>query len=254
MKKVNIADFKTRWDYTKATSRWHFDPQVDEDKNPPYLILGHFKASFTSIVADALAMHSPTTFNNRLRNGQVPFTAPLEAFEMQQAGLSADHVLINEVRQESYADGEWPELIQQIIAYFGFQKRGLGAAIHVQNPGQVFPLHIDVFPFLKQNQEHHILDDYPDEAARFTIQLEDWKMGQVWGFGNTYWKQWRAGEIAFHSWRDLPHFTANGSFVPRVSLQVTGIVTERTRQLIATARERTRSLPEIDPTGIVVGS
>lgn len=256
MKKVNIADFQSRWEYTKATSRWHFDTGVNEDNDPPFLILGHFISSFDEVIQHALSNNSPTTMNNRLRTGDLPFTAPLEEHDMQKIGLSTEHVLFNELRKDSYAN-EWPLLVKQMIKFFGFQRRGLGVAIHVQYPGQVFPLHIDAFPYLKQNQEHHILDEHPDEAARFTIQFKDWEWGHVWGYGNTYWKQWRAGEIAFHPWRDLPHCTANAGFTPRVSAQVTGIVTDRTRKLIADARAAMKAkveLPRIDLSAIAIGA
>lgn len=254
MKKVNIADFQSRWEYTKATSRWHFDTKVNEDQEPPFLVLGRFQSSFEEVIQHALEHNSPTTMNNRLRTGDLPFTAELEEYDMRQIGLSTDHVLFNELRKDSY-QGEWPLVIKQMIKYFGFQRRGLGVAIHVQYPGQVFPLHIDAFPYLKENQEHHILDEHPDEAARFTIQFKNWEWGHIWGYGNTYWKQWQAGEVAFHSWRDLPHCTANASFSPRVSAQVTGIVTERTRQLIANARERAKAnkeIPQIDLASIEI--
>lgn len=254
MKKINISDFKSRWEYTKATSRWHFDTKVNEDANVPYLIIGRINSSFDDVIKRAVEEATPTTMNNRLRTDEIPFTASLEEYDMKNIGLSTDHVLFNELRKDSY-NGEWPLVIKKMIKFFGFQRRGLGVAIHVQMPGQVFPLHIDAFPYLKENQEHHILDQFPDEAARFTIQFKDWEWGHIWGYGNTYWKQWQAGEIAFHSWRDLPHCTANAGLSPRVSAQVTGIVTERTRQLIAQAKNRIQSnteIPQIDLATITV--
>ncbi len=256
VKKVNIADYQSRWEYTKATSRWHFDPKVDEDLNPAYCLVGRFTSSFDEVIEQALHLNTPTTMNNRLRTNEVPFTAQLEKYDMEKIGLSTDHVLFNEVRKDSYV-GEWPLVIQQMIKFFGFKKLGLGVAIHVQYPGQVFPLHIDAFPFLKQNQEHHILDEHPDQAARFTIQFKNWEWGHIWGYGNTYWKQWQAGEIAFHSWRDLPHCTANAGLSPRVSAQVSGIVTDRTRLLIAQAKENLvlrKELPQIDLSQIAIGT
>ena len=238
IKQVNLSDFSSRWEYTKATSRWHFDTKINEDDNPSYLVLGRFKANFDEFIKHSIEKARPTTMSNRLGDGQIPFTYPLEEYDMNNIGLSTNHVLFNEVRKDSYS-GNWPLLIKKLIKFFGFKRLGLGVAIHVQFPGQVFPLHIDAFPYLKQNQEHHILDQYPDEAARFTVQFKDWEWGHIWGYGNTYWKQWSAGEIAFHSWRDLPHCTANAGFSPRVSAQVSGIVTEQTKNLIREARKRT---------------
>ena len=64
------------------------------------------------------------------------------------------------------------------------------------------------------------------------IALEDWQMGHMFAFGNTYWKQWKAGDIVYHSWIDVPHCTANGAHVPRYTIQVTGHTTDRTFELI----------------------
>lgn len=233
MKKVSIADFESRWEYTKATSRWHFDPTVDEDTTPAFKIIGRFVGlDFSKIIDRALKNNIPTTMNNRLRTNELPFTDRLERNDMSQMGLSMDHVMYNESGKKDF-DGQWPDDLRKILKTLGLQRLGFGCAIHVQYPGQVFPLHIDVFPSLKGNQEHHILDEHVDAAARFTLQLKDWEWGHMWSYGNTYWKQWRAGEVSFHPWKDLPHCTANAGFTPRVSVQITGLVTEKTKALIA---------------------
>lgn len=245
MRKVNTADFESRWEYTKATSRWHFDPKRDEDAECPFKIVARFSGvDFSSIVKRALEINRPTTMANRLRNGQVPFTDRLERNDYATMGLTIDHVMYNESARSDFGE-RWPDELRKVFKWLGLQKRGFGCAIHVQYPGQTFPLHIDVFPSLKQNQEHHILDDHVDAAARFTLQLKDWEWGHMWSYGNTYWKQWEAGEISFHPWRDLPHATANSGFSPRVSVQITGLVTDRTRAILADARDP-KAPPRID--------
>jgi len=44
--------------------------------------------------------------------------------------------------------------------------------------------------------------------------------------------RWRAGDIHTFDWQNLPHATANASLTPRPMLVVTGVKTEKTRQLL----------------------
>ena len=48
--------------------------------------------------------------------------------------------------------------------------------IHVQQPGQVWNLHMDKL-------EKWMPDD-PTQVVRYFIQLTDWQMGHFWNYGN----------------------------------------------------------------------
>jgi hypothetical protein len=92
----------------------------------------------------------------------------------------------------------------------------------------MFPYHVDEIPNIKDNQIDHEFDKHPEQVARLEIMVYDWQPGHVWAYGNTYWKQWKAGDIAWHNWRDIPHGTANFGRSDRVTLQVTGLTTDLT--------------------------
>ena len=220
----------TRWDYSKSKSSYHFDPKRDEDAEPPFRILGHVNEDLKSELERLLRIEAPEeqTFANALkkyRGGDaVPYTLEMDREELRYRGISEDDCLFCRlpIRQS--------ELFLRVGASFGMESWRAG--LHLQYPGQSFIYHVDELPDMKQNDPDHWLDRTPEAAARFAIQILDWEPGHVWAFGNTYWKQWRAGEIAFHDWRDVPHGTANLSRSLRATLQVTGLVTARTRRII----------------------
>jgi hypothetical protein len=102
--------------------------------------------------------------------------------------------------------------------------------IHVQVPGQVWNLHLDKLE--KWNPEN------PDSVLRVQIQLTDWEPGQFWSYGNYHHSMWSAGDVTTFNWQHVPHATANAGLEPRVTLQVTGVQTERTRDFLRVLRSR----------------
>jgi hypothetical protein len=96
--------------------------------------------------------------------------------------------------------------------------------IHVQKPGQLWHLHIDKL--------YKWFPEDPSRIGRYFIQLTNWQPGQFWEYGNFHWNQWRAGSVTSFDWKNLPHSTANAGFHPRVTLQLTGIITEKTQEFL----------------------
>ena len=64
------------------------------------------------------------------------------------------------------------------------------------------------------------------------IQLTDWEQGHFWSYGNYMYKQWSAGEVTTFDWQNVPHSTANAGHNPRVTLQITGIMTDQSKEFI----------------------
>jgi hypothetical protein len=96
--------------------------------------------------------------------------------------------------------------------------------IHVQQPGEVWNLHIDKLQKWNPNDWTRVL--------RVFIQLTDWQPGQFWEYGNYHWNQWRAGDVSTFDWHNIPHSTANAGYHPRVTFQLTGCVTDKTRDFL----------------------
>jgi hypothetical protein len=97
-------------------------------------------------------------------------------------------------------------------------------------PGQVWHLHIDKL--------YKWFPDDPSKVMRIFIALTDWEPGQFWEYGNYHHNHWRAGDVTCFDWQNVPHSTANAGFHPRVTLQLTGIVTDQTREFLRELRSK----------------
>jgi hypothetical protein len=99
--------------------------------------------------------------------------------------------------------------------------------MHYQRPGQMFNLHIDKI-------QERCPDDV-ERVIRMSIMLTDWEPGQFYSYGTTTYSRWRAGDVHIFDWENVPHATANASRSMRPVLQVTGLKTDKTRQLLKIA-------------------
>ena len=102
-------------------------------------------------------------------------------------------------------------------------------SIHVQMPGEVWNLHIDKLG--------KWCPEDPSRVMRIFVQLTDWQPGQFWEFGNYHWNQWSAGDVTCFDWQNMPHSTANAGHHPRVTLQITGVITEQTKKFLAELKQ-----------------
>ncbi len=96
--------------------------------------------------------------------------------------------------------------------------------IHVQMPGEVWNLHLDKL--------EKWAPDAPWTVMRVQVALTDWEQGHFWSYGNYNHQQWRAGDVTTFDWQNLPHSTANAGHNPRVTFQLTGVITEKTNDFL----------------------
>lgn len=116
-------------------------------------------------------------------------------------------------------------VFSSMVDFFGLESAH--ARIHVQRTGQVFNMHIDTYGVGFPNVPE-------DKLIRITVMLEDWVPGQFYCYGTYNYSHWPAGEFHTFRWKDVPHGTANASSVPRTSLIVTGIMTDKTINILNT--------------------
>jgi hypothetical protein len=96
--------------------------------------------------------------------------------------------------------------------------------IHVQMPGEVWNLHLDKL--------EKWAPDAPWMVMRVQVALTDWEPGHFWSYGNYNHQQWHAGDVTTFDWQNIPHSTANAGHNPRVTYQLTGIITEKTNDFL----------------------
>lgn len=110
------------------------------------------------------------------------------------------------------------------------------SAIQYQPPGGIFPRHTDFLQsmwnqFSNANTDFVNMPFDPVTKApngyfgiRVMMALTDWVPGQVFGFQDDYWANWKSGDVVTFDWAHARHFTANASYAPRAYLKVSGIV------------------------------
>ena len=108
-------------------------------------------------------------------------------------------------------------------------------AIQYQPPGSIVGRHVDFLDSMwdKFNQSGIDVLDLPYDtltkspegyyAIRVMIALTDWQVGQIFGFENQYWSEWKIGDVVTFDWAHVKHYTANSSYVPRIYLKISGI-------------------------------
>jgi hypothetical protein len=227
---INIKDYKSRWDY--MADRSGVSRTADLTALPTeFNIVGTFIGDWSTEVDYLLKKYDGGrgfnfldklgTNKNNIRD--IPYTHELDQYDMEYSGIGIDYKFahkIDPLKMRNEKDNI--PTLWKMIDWFGFTGLVL-PKIHIQYPGQVFPFHFDDLTTHRNNSvELSNMDTNQELYARVEVQLLNWQYGHVWGIGNTYWSSWKAGEIMWHPWHDVPHGTANSGRVARINLQVTG--------------------------------
>ena len=211
---------KSSWDYTKERSTYHFD---STRRDRPEDVLTHLgtitEIDWSDDLVNIIDASKPATWETRGYKGEgVPPPREdliAEEYDIERVGADPKMIITN-------LNWKLSPSLQQIADQFG-----LGdcmTRIHVQLPGQVWNLHIDKLQKWSP--------DDPSKVMRIFVQLTDWQPGQFWEYGNYHWNQWRAGDVSTFDWANIPHSTANAGHHPRVTFQLTGNRTEKTKQFL----------------------
>jgi hypothetical protein len=210
---------KSNWEAAKQRSDYHFNPGKKDNPMDCFTQLGFVTPSWEADLADIIANSKPATWATRGYKGEgikaPPDELVGEEYDLTSHGMSKDMPI-------THLNWKIPDSLQKLSDRFGLDK--CMNRIHVQQPGELWNLHIDKL--------YKWAPDAPESILRVFVQLTDWRPGQFWEFGNYHWNQWRAGEIVTFDWANMPHSTANAGYDPRVTFQLTGIRTEKTEAFL----------------------
>jgi len=213
------------WELTKQRSRYHFDSERMDPLYDTVTHLGQFAPCWANELTNIIAESRPATWATRGYKGEgvPPPREDLEAEEYDLESIGAD-------RNMTVSNIGWniPQVLQRISNLFAFEDPM--NRLHVQWPGQVWTMHIDKL--------QKWAPEDPNSVMRVMIQLTDWQPGQFWSYGNYTHQGWRAGEVTTFDWQNVPHSTANAGHNPRVTFQITGVVTDQTREFLRQLRSR----------------
>ena len=208
---------KSSWQETKQRSCYHFDNTRLDPEQDRVIPLGFIEPCWQAELDKIVAESQAATWRTRGAAGKSRPESELAAedYDLEREGYGRDYVITN-------LNWAIPPVLQTIADQFALEDAM--TRIHVQLPGQVWNLHLDKLE--KWNP------DDPDSVLRVQIQLTDWQPGQFWSYGNYCHTLWRAGDVTTFDWQNIPHATANASHYPRVTLQVTGVITPATESLL----------------------
>lgn len=210
---------KSSWDYTVSTSKYHFNTGAMDPRWDTVIQIGKIEPTWLDDLPGIIENSKPATWSNRGYKGEgvhIP-SVDLEAeeYDLERVGMDPKSII-------THLNWKIPDSLQKVSDKFAL--KDCMNRIHVQYPGQVWNLHIDKLQ--KWAPEN------PDSVIRIMIQLTDWQPGQFWEFGNFHWNRWSAGDVSTFDWQNVPHSTANAGHHPRVTFQLTGVITPETRKYI----------------------
>jgi hypothetical protein len=208
---------KSSWESTRQRSTYHFDnlkfdPEVDKVTR-----LGQFEPTWAGELEKIIADSKTVTWRTRGKSDKERPEEELatEDYDLERTGYGKDYEISN-------LNWELPPVLDRLVKRFALKDSQ--ARVHVQLPGQMWNLHLDKLE--KYDREH------PENVVRIQVQLTDWQPGQFWSYGNYLHSMWPAGDVTTFDWRNIPHSTANAGHHPRVTLQITGVVTDASREFL----------------------
>ena len=212
---------ESSWESLKLRSNYHFkndcfDNEYDTVEQVGVIQIGWNDKDIDELVKGSHKATWRTRGNPKKESkvrGEEEFKT--EDYDLEKTGYGIDYVVSN-------LNWEVPQNLLMIADAFGLDD--MMTRVHVQHPGQVWNLHMDKLE--KWNPED------PSTVERYMIQLTDWQPGQFWGYGNYNFAHWKAGDVTTFKWQDVPHCTANAGHHPRVTLQVTGVRTQKSIDFI----------------------
>jgi hypothetical protein len=207
----------SNWEETKKRSKYHFDNFKNDSQVDKVIKLGRITADYTDDVKQAVANAKPATWRTRGKVGKSRPESELasEDYDLEKFGYGKDY-------QITHLNWQITPNLKKISELFGLDD--CMERIHVQMPGEVWNLHLDKL--------EKWAPDAPWTVMRVQVALTDWEQGHFWSYGNYNHQQWRAGDVTTFDWQNLPHSTANAGHNPRVTYQLTGIITEKTNEFL----------------------
>lgn len=207
----------SNWEETKQKSKYHFDNFKMDTQQDKVESLGKIVADFKPELVDIIKNAKPATWRTRGKVGKARPEEELasEDYDLEKFGYGKDY-------QITHLNWDIPEKLQKISKLFA-----LGDCmdrIHVQMPGEVWNLHLDKL--------QKWAPDAPYTVMRIQLQLTDWEPGHFWSYGNYLHQFWKAGDVTTFDWQNIPHSTANAGHNPRVTFQMTGVITPETLEFI----------------------
>lgn len=217
---------QTGWNASRKESTWHFDPTLDETTPDPHYV----RLNFVQFKGDWQNEIDTADFNRDPPSDLTEFLTLGSVQESLELGVSYKGMLsARSIVTENSGHPKLWKLIQEL----GIEEPY--AMIYKQKPGQINWLHMDRV-CCHDSIDRSGINSYDmsqdGDLVRVLVALEDWKWGHFATMGNYNWTQWKAGDIVWFRWQDVPHATANAGHFDRHFLKITGKTSERFQSLL----------------------
>ena len=203
------------WESFKEQNKdsWHFDPGK---KTQDYIHIGRLETDFQPLLDLMKDDKNFKEFIIASKNDEFPDNSTVN--KKAQAFRDWGY---NEYNTSSLqiTDEQFPEIFEPYKKFTGFGECTVVAL--KQNPGQFLPWHQDTYVGFRK--KFNVPDDV--EVSRYSLFLEDWHWGHYFLCGNSVFHQWKQGDFVQMPLK-MHHTTCNGGIVPKLSMTITGTVTD----------------------------
>jgi len=207
----------SNWEDAKARSNYHFNKWHKDTDCVKQLgkFTGGWQTELELVIKDTM----PLNWSNRRQGtGRENTNINVKAEENDLIKAGADPKMTIYRGLKDYT--KCPTL-QRMTDFFALESTR--SKLHIQFTGEVLNMHIDKL---------YDLDADPNNVIRVMVMLQDWEPGQFIMYGNQQYDRWERGDIHTFDWQNTPHATANASNKPRPMLVITGVITDKTRELL----------------------
>ena len=192
---------------------WHFDPGK---KTQDYTYIGKLKIDFQPLLDlmkdDKNFKEFIIAANNDEFSDDHIVNKKAEAF--RDWGFNEHNTSSLQI-----TDDKFPEIFEPYKIFSGFGECTVVAL--KQYPGQFLPWHQDTYVGFRK--KFNVPDDV--EVTRYSLMLEDWHWGHYFLAGNSIFHQWKQGDFLEMPLK-MHHTTCNGGIVPKLTMTITGTVTD----------------------------
>lgn len=217
------------WEVKRSKSRWHFDytkPPVEGSDS--FTKVCRFKGDFFTWI-NFVKETKKCFLDMPSYSGDIKKDADKFSYMSQNLAFVGANPYTETV--DVYLVDDIP-IFKSISNNLGLKESFI--KLDIQRPGQMLAAHIDDLGSLKRSLDKKgiNIDINNETVKRFAIMLDDWKLGHFFQLGNATWHQWSAGDCITWEWEDIPHCTGNAGYWERPMLQITGLITDQTRELM----------------------
>ena len=196
-------------------SNWHFDPSIESND---YEYLGRLDVDFNPLLE---LMKDDKNFKEfrmvEKMKGHEKLNSRIEEF--RKWGFTEHNT-----KSLQMTDKDFPEVFKPFKEFSGLDFCNVVAL--KQYPGQCLPWHIDTLVGIRN--EYGLSND--TDIVRYSLLLENWKWGHYFLAGNSVLHQWTQGDI-IQLLPNIHHTTCNSGIEPKLTMTVTGVVTEKSIEL-----------------------